>query len=256
MVDLSDFKVSHYPDGHKHVVSTMDLKGDTELSVSIRTFDDLFLISQILEIHPEIRSLKIKYLLAARCDRRFSPGEAIDLKIVCDYLYRLNLEDVIVVKPHNPDALKKYLPNVRISEPTGRLIDFALEDISAKNICFISPDAGAAKWVSKCIPVKANLVQCSKYRDANGVVFGTKIDGEIGSFDNFVIVDDLCDGGRTFTEISKEIRLHSPQAKVYLVVTHAIFSKGIEPFEGHIDRIYCTNSFATFTHPLVKQIKL
>jgi len=259
MVNLSDFKVSHYPDGHKHIVSTMDLKGSTTLSASIRNFDDLFLIAQVLEIHPEIRHLQVNYLLAARCDRRFSPGEAIDIKIVCDYLCSLRLETIAVVKPHNPVALKKYLPNASIVEPTIRLVDLALKDIGDDNVCFVSPDAGAATWVSHQIPLNCDLVQCSKRRDENGKVVSTEIKAtstNIRIYDKFVIVDDLCDGGRTFIEIAKAINLCSPKAKVYLVVTHAIFSNGLAVFDGKIERIYCTDSFATFDDPMIRQLKL
>lgn len=249
MINLSSFKISKYPDGHQHVVSDKDLKGETTLAASIHSFDDLFLIAQVLEIHPEIKHLQINYLLAARCDRRFSPGEAIDLKIVCDYLYRLRLETINVVKPHNPEALKRYLPSAHIIEPTAHLVDIALKDIGAEGTCFVSPDAGAANWVSKQIPVKSDLVQCSKHRDAQGNITGTKIDDPcniVPKYDKFVIVDDLCDGGRTFTEIAKAIKLLRPAARVYLVVTHGIFSKDFEPFEGLIDGIYCTDSYKQF----------
>lgn len=265
MVDLSEFKVSNYPDGHRHVVSNKDLKGDTRLSASIRNFDDLFLVAQVRLIHPELTTLRIKYLLAGRCDRRFSPGEALDLEIVCNFINSLGFDSVSVLKPHSRKTLE-LLNNGYEWDKTSDLIQLCHEDVRGKN-CYVSPDAGAANWIQKynLTPV----IQGSKKRDANGVVSGVEFVRhtlfstkpintlqENQDKENFVIIDDLCDGGGTFIAIAKAIHEIAPQAKVYLIVTHAIFSKGFEVFEGHIERIYCTNSFADFDNPLVKQIRL
>jgi ribose-phosphate pyrophosphokinase len=271
MVDLSEFKVSNYPDGHKHIVSTMDLKGDTRLTASIRNFDDLFLIAQVRHIHHELRRLDVKYLLAGRCDRRFSPGEALDLEIVCDFISRLGFDEVRVLKPHSAKTLECLLHGFEWDE-TPQLLRMCEDEIRAGNgvnekICYVSPDAGASRWITQYN--LSPVIQGSKKRDANGAVAGVEFIryplfkrepvnslAEHADCQNFVIVDDLCDGGGTFIAIAKAIHEYAPNAKVYLVVTHAIFSKGFEPFEGHIERVYCTDSFATFNNPLVKQLKL
>lgn len=278
MVDLSAFKVSNYPDGHKHVVSNLDLKGDTRLTASIRSFDDLFLIAQIRRIHPELTTLDVKYLITGRCDRRFSPGEALDLEIVCDFINSLGFESVAVLKPHSEKTLQ-CLKNAYEWDETQTLIDMCVRDIRPSGsilnpwigearICFVSPDAGAARWIQK-YNLKP-LIQGSKKRDAQGAVAGveflyyptfgnlTPIDKLQEHIDcpHFVIVDDLCDGGGTFIAIAKAIKERAPDAKVYLVVTHAIFSKGFQPFEGYIERVYCTDSFGKFNNPLVRQLAL
>lgn len=279
MVDLSEFKVSNYPDGHKHIVSDKDLHGDTRLSASFRTFDDLFLAAQVKRIHPELTSLYIKYMLAGRCDRRFSPGEAIDLEIVCDFINYMGFEQISVLKPHSAYTLEclrkgRHYNSVHESDVTRRLIDMAERDIGSTEICFVSPDAGASQWINELR--LEHYIQGTKTRDDNGVVVGVnflrrrqKLFSE--QFDmidelnraivekqrtKFVIVDDLCDGGGTFTAIAKAIKQVAPAAKVYLVVTHAIFSKGFKPFMGLIDRIYCTDSYETFDYPLVTQLKI
>jgi len=65
------------------------------------------------------------------------------------------------------------------------------------------------------------------------------------------IIDDICDGGRTFIEIAKavdEVRKLSSSVKRehygknYLIVTHGIFSAGFDFLVQHFDGIYCTNS--------------
>ena len=55
-----------------------------------------------------------------------------------------------------------------------------------------------------------------------------------------LIVDDICDGGATFVGLAKELRAAGAK-KVYLYVTHGIFSKGL-PLEG-IDKVFTTDSY-------------
>lgn len=269
MVDLSEFTHSLYPDGHRHVVSDKDLHGDTTISAAIRTFDDLFMIAQIKKIHPELTHLAIKYLLAARCDRRFSPGESCDLEIVCDYINRLGFESISVYKPHNEELTKKLLgyDNVWITDPTYSLLEafhknipkewYSVGSINGsciKNVYVVSPDAGASGWIQNVTRNNYHYLWCSKNRVGDKIVVNVPVMKH--DIQNYLIVDDLCDGGGTFIEISKAIKLQMPDAKVYLAVTHAIFSKGLAVFDGHIERIYCTDTFAEWEHPLVRQIEV
>ena len=277
---LSEFKVSNYPDGHKHIVSDKDLHGDDMLEISIRSFDDLFLAAQAKAIHPELKYLHINYMLGARCDRRFSPGEAEDLRIVCDFINLMGWESVLVVKPHSYRTLE-LLKNAHAYDPTSKLLDRFKQDVGRETrICYVSPDQGASSWINELRV--SPVIQGSKKRDpATGIVAGVSFVREafwnefsgkeqskmVDSLDgredhDFCIIDDLCDGGGTFIAIAKEIRSRYPAAKVYLIVTHAIFSKGFAPFNGWIDHIYCTNSFwdlssrPSLTNPLVTQINL
>lgn len=259
MIDITDFEISHFPDGHKHVKSNKDLKGEDTLSVSIRSFDDLFLVAQIRRIHPELTRLYVKYMLAARCDRRFSPGEAVDLEIVCDFINSLGFENVSVLKPHSPKTLSSLKGHVWQDDPTDQLVTKCLKYTkkTSKDVVFIAPDKNAASWVCKKIDSHFgnfnNVITCEKKRsgDSIEVTFNSELaEGD----DTFVIVDDLCDGGKTFTEIAKAIKLQKPSAKVYLCITHGIFSKGFDVFKGLIDGIYCTDSYAKFENHLLTQI--
>lgn len=257
MINLKDFNVANFPDGHKHIVSQFSLDEiGNSICVSIRSFDDLFLLAQVKDIHPQISNLRINYLLGARCDRRFSKAEALDLEIVCDFINNLNFEKIEVLKPHSSFSLE-LLNNSKEVDITRQLIDNCLLENSLTGVCFVSPDKGASQWIHK-FDLKP-LIQCEKVRENGSITVKlppiTPGDSWL-NYSNFVIIDDLCDGGGTFTAIAKEIKLTSPLANVYLVVTHAILSKGFQPFEGLIKHIYCTDSFAKFEHPLVKQVIL
>jgi ribose-phosphate pyrophosphokinase len=66
--------------------------------------------------------------------------------------------------------------------------------------------------------------------------------------EDFFIFDDICDGGRTFIEIAKVIKSHvwpsdeKFQGKIYLVVTHGIFSAGLLELSKWFECVYTTNS--------------
>lgn len=74
----------------------------------------------------------------------------------------------------------------------------------------------------------------------------------------FFILDDICDGGRTFIEIAKAIKMKQSlssavhpenHGKIYLVVTHGIFSAGLKPLNEYFDGIYTTNSYVVMDDP-------
>ena len=56
----------------------------------------------------------------------------------------------------------------------------------------------------------------------------------------FIILDDICDGGRTFIELAKELRKVYGECYIALVVTHGIFSKGLDVILEHLDDVYAT----------------
>jgi len=71
------------------------------------------------------------------------------------------------------------------------------------------------------------------------------------AFKDIIIIDDICDGGGTFINIAKEInnefkRFQNRQGKIYLIVTHGIFSKGFDELKQYFDGIYCTNSYSEY----------
>jgi ribose-phosphate pyrophosphokinase len=69
-------------------------------------------------------------------------------------------------------------------------------------------------------------------------------------YKDIIIIDDICDGGATFINIAKEIQkqyeLTTPKPKIYLIVTHGIFSKGLEELGEYFESIYCTNSYQDY----------
>jgi ribose-phosphate pyrophosphokinase len=73
---------------------------------------------------------------------------------------------------------------------------------------------------------------------------------------NLIIIDDICDGGRTFLNIAEEIKKAQPErtGKIYLVVSHGIFSAGFDELSKHLDGIYCSNSYSDIENSVVGQL--
>lgn len=76
-----------------------------------------------------------------------------------------------------------------------------------------------------------------------GEITGTEVYGDVK--DKVVlIIDDICDGGRTFIELGKVLKERGA-SKVILYVTHGIFSQGKQVFEGIIDEVYAKHDWTT-----------
>lgn len=128
-----------------------------------------------------------------------------------------------------------------------------MEDINNKFIV-VSPDAGASKKIYKLaeqIGYKGHIYTATKDRDKNGNLTKQSIpnldnDRFIHCDKDYIIIDDICDGGATFINLGKIIKNSRHQkctGKTYLIVTHGIFSKGLEELSKYFDGIYCTNSY-------------
>lgn len=188
-------------------------------------------------------TLQMPYVPYARQDRVSVPGEALSIKVMADLINSQNYANIEIWDPHS-DVTSVLINNLTVVEQH----EFA-KDITAidwKNTILVAPDAGAAKKIYKLAAITGSeVIVASKIRDPiTGNITGTRVDANPASFidfnKRFLIVDDICDGGRTFTEIAKVLRKETGMP-VDLYVTHGIFSKGMSVFNGLIDNIYCAN---------------
>lgn len=206
---------------------------------------ELLLITNALgKAHAGRPDLFIPYLPYARQDRVCYEGEALGLQVMCALINKCNFGEVITWDVHSDvaTALLRRASNVHQKTFVAKLPQEVLS-----NCVLVAPDAGARK---KAYEVAAYLhlplVTADKVRNVeDGSITGTKVDSaHIGSKD-FLIIDDICDGGRTFIELAKVLRPLT-NGKVLLYVTHGIFSKGLEPLWEVIDHIYTPNPWPAF----------
>ena len=199
--------------------------------------------------------LTIPYFLGARSDRKFVIGGNNYIKdVIAPIINSLEFSNVTVMDPHS-DIVEACINNMEKVDNTY-LVQWALNDIYTDHVdplrlydefVLVSPDAGALKkiyTVAEGIGYEGDIIVASKHRDIKtGKILSTKVPGHDMYIDkDFIIVDDIIDGGRTFIEIAKVIKETFPDAKIYLIVTHGIFSAGFLELGQWFDKIYCTNS--------------
>ncbi len=146
-----------------------------------------------------------------------------------------------ILDPHSEVACK--ILNAKGVLP-HQLVSRALHSRPIDGTRIVAPDAGSINRIAFYMNVIGQwpTTYGLKHRDsATGVI--TKIGvidpgGVVGK--DCLIVDDICDGGGTFTGLAKEL-LRWGARKVNLFVTHGVFSKGTN-LEG-IDTIYTTDPY-------------
>jgi ribose-phosphate pyrophosphokinase len=265
------FQISKFPDGQqsvtitdsKHVLDISQIAGHpVTIKSRLNSFKDLELIICTTQALRELRikeiHLYVPYFVGARSDRKFVQGSTNYLKnVICPIINSQNFETVKVIDAHS-DVLEACLNNY-IKEDNHRLVKFALplidnKDGAQKRVVLVSPDAGAYKKifdVAQRFGIE-NVVTASKHRDIQtGKITHTEIPNieQYGEDHKFVIVDDICDGGRTFTELAKEIRKRNAISDIHLIVTHGIFSAGLKPLNEAFTSIFCTNSYSDMNDP-------
>lgn len=191
--------------------------------------------------------LRLLYFPYGRQDRVCNPGEAHGVKAMAGIINLLGYDMVGILDPHS-DAV---IAAVNNSYPIDQCIPAAeaLEDLVRKeHYELVSPDAGAEKKINKLAKalgawgLTPPVHYARKKRNlATGEITATEIDGNFAGKD-LVIVDDICDGGRTFIELAKVLK-EKGAGKLVLYVSHGIFSKGFEELKQHFDRVICGYSF-------------
>jgi ribose-phosphate pyrophosphokinase len=282
------YKISKFPDGQQSI-EILNENGYGGLAITpleevtiksrLNSFLDLELIicatKALKNLGFERIHLVTPYFLGGRSDRAFSEDGINYLKdVICPIINSQGYKSVTVLDPHS-DVLEACINNFK-KIPNYILVKFAINDwligdsldLSEKKIDYskiriISPDAGALKKIhSVCenIGYDQEVIIASKHRDLKtGKITSTIVPIRVHDVDKDIfIIDDVCDGGRTFIEIAKAIKMvrsissavHPENyGKIYLIVTHGIFSAGLKPLNEHFDGIYTTNSYSSIEDP-------
>lgn len=229
----------------------------TRLVARIQTSDDLIalaMVKDILDRAYQSVDLVIPYLPYARQDRVCNPGEAHSLKVVSNFINSLGFPRVKVLDVHSNVALGTIdrVENVEVQNILRRYNSF-IDFLECSNSTLVSPDAGSNKKVYDVTKTLLNgeFVRCDKLRDlSTGQIKETIVYADDLSGRDCIVIDDICDGGRTFIEIAKALKKKNARS-VHLYVTHGIFSQGLQPlYDGGIDHIWTTNSFDFNRDPL------
>lgn len=252
------FQISPFPDGQQ-TLTLQDFSvlrrhplEDVLIKTRLSSFRDVeVLICAVQALRGVDRERKIHlyvpYFLGSRSDRKFVEGGVNYLRdVICPIINSMDFSSVTVLDPHS-DVLEACLKNY-VKIDNSDLMRFAMRFLErrGREICLVSPDAGAYKKIfglAREFGV-SRIATATKVRDLQtGVILSTEVPNLPSGDIDFVIVDDICDGGRTFIELARVIREMRPDADIFLVVTHGIFSQGLEELSGLLSGIYTTDSY-------------
>lgn len=199
----------------------------------------MFWLDALAERHGCRPSLVLPFVPGARQDRLNPTGDALfTAKSVAQMINARNLPSVTVIDPH--------------SEVTPALIDRCrvvhaadcINPPAGKYAAVIAPDAGAEKralGVAKKLGVP--LIHAWKRRElSTGAISGFGHEPiAIPGRSRLLVVDDICDGGRTFIGLADVIGFGFD---LHLYVTHGLFTQGTAELSSRYSHIYCTDSVA------------
>ena len=272
--DKSDIKYNkiQFPDGQQNIVLDMKIKTDKAvIKTRLNDFKDVELLicaTQALYNTNSVKEIALycPYFLGSRSDRKFEYGSVNYLKdVICPIINNLKFFEVSVLDPHS-DVLEACIKGFR-KESNLELVKFGLNNIynlrcgetgylKQNSFILVSPDAGASKKIYKLaeqIGYTGDIITCSKDRDNEGKLTKTVVpvyDTGPLIMKDYIIIDDICDGGATFINIAKELKKLYNCNHIYLIVTHSIFSKGFGELSQYFDGIYCTNSYSDIEPPI------
>lgn len=241
-------------EGRKNVVITWEYEYEAELI-------HLNQLIALLEHEGFTVSLDVPYLPYARQDKEIDNNLTFAKKI---FLEMLNTKNVKQMRSRDVHSLEKVTRWESLS-PCPWIYEI-ISRYSRDSVTIVFPDHGAKNRYQFILDDIANgceefkdYIVIDKVRDQqSGQITGLIVDKKESTFNfgrqkvlsnvpKFLIIDDICDGGRTFIETAKAIKSEVPKSNIWLFTTHGIYSKGLEPiFESGISRIFTTNSLSRF----------
>ena len=262
-ISTIQFKTLFFPDGQPHIkidaagCIALNKKEPVVVITRISSANDLLMVllvkNTLDNLGFEQAALQVSYLMAARMDRIMLEGEPFSLAVVAGLLNQAGFYKVEIFDPHSQVSTTSINNAVAITnhqfvrDVLAHYRNNSTDDSST--FALISPDAGALKKIHAVAAATGGVpvVECKKKRDVRtGALSGFTVFAEDLSGKTCFIIDDICDGGGTFTGVAAALKeLHA--GKIILAVSHGIFSKGFDL--EHVDEIYCTNSYKVFNTP-------
>ena len=268
---IANIKTTTFPDSHRHINIDMsnlenyfiriqngfnsNVDNHIKIICSITSIDLLFKLLQVNDIlernfskYFDYKELFIPYLLGARYDRVINNGDSFDLKIIANLINSCNFNKVELYDVHS--EVSTALINNSFNINNMALVNEYKEPDSI----LICPDAGAAKKVSKYFENKniVDVVYCIKERDLlTGKISLKVLEPDKCKNKKCVIIDDICDGGGTFLAIADQIQ---PEIST-LIVSHGIFSKGVDILFEKFNTIITSNSYS-YNGPNKEKLKI
>lgn len=237
-----DIDVLKYNDGSIRVtIPNMNESLDhryVDIDAFVMSVDDIMIIKQIKDVidrlskSPKYYSMILSSTTYTRYDRVMYDNkiDGFGAKCFADFINELNLNSVSIIDCHS-NVMVDLLHSAN-DIPQSAIVSSM---INLDEYTLIAPDAGALKKLD------ADII-FDKVRDVTtGNITGMKLaETKRIKTNKFIIVDDICEGGRTFMSCAEIFRNNiSTIDALELYVTHGIFShNAVERLLGHFDHIH------------------
>lgn len=215
-----------------------------EVKVFIESMDDIMVVAQVKDIiqrlskSPKMFTLTLTSTSYTRYDRVMleDQTDSFGAKMYANCINELGFDFVYLFDCHSEVMLDLIKKSINISQ--NDLLEDTLysynDTIYDYNI--VAPDKGATKKL-----LNPNMI-FDKVRDvATGKITGMQvIHDESDPSKEYIVIDDICEGGRTFIELAKLFKEVKPKnTHINLYVTHGIFSNNaIEKLLEYYSKIY------------------
>lgn len=181
--------------------------------------------------------LTIEYLPYARQDKKISNKTTFALHSFSKIINMLGFSKVQVLDVHSNQSMM--IHNLVNINPFTEIVLSAAKFEKDKLYLFY-PDEGAADRFCQEKPFPIKSGHGIKVRDENGDITSfsmSKNSSDVNGCD-VLIIDDICDGGRTFIEAARVLYGLGANS-VNLYVTHGLFTKGVKVLrDAGIKRIF------------------
>lgn len=254
----TEYQLINYPGGEKQIRLPVELQAKLK-EKEVVTVEALVLDGNLTTLALLVDAIKqeankrvrlyLPYMPYARADRRFIPGDCFGLKVACNQLLAMDLENIYSLDIHSSitrQLLGKQFHNI---SPNGFIYLVLHGHLNWVNTTVLLPDEGAKRY--KLVST-IEVDQCHKIRHPEtGVLSGFSVP----RIDNpaALIVDDICDGGGTFIGIADA--LADQHKELYLYVTHGIFSKGLTDLSKKFKKVFCVNNLYNLKHECLEVLK-
>lgn len=257
-------KITHFVNSEMKITLPFKLEKNTKVWIVQSTSNpandnliELMLLVDTLKLE-KINDINviIPYFGYSRQDKQHLKGECMSMKMITNILKNLGVKRVITCDIHNEEVLKRL--NLDVQDQTT-LITMAkkiyaslnLDQESESEYIVASPDQGGifrsnlfAKGFFRD-PKNCKTVSVKKERELSKIHYSKAVElyGKIDK-PNLIIIDDVSTSGQTILNAIELCKANNVQ-KIYVVIVHADFAKGVvEKFENHdlIQKIYTTNT--------------
>jgi phosphoribosylpyrophosphate synthetase len=244
MLDESNFTITYFNSGEPRVVFKNNIHVD---ALEVIKWDSIkhpnlmvpILMADAISTHTRVHFLKpliASYLPFSRHDRNFAVGEYahIDpaLNVLGRYFSRIKTHAL-----HCENRWGNFIENVLINE----------DSVGSQNKLIIYPDASAYKHYSR--DSRKPYYFLEKKRNLADVVISSLQEDAIraacavNNYEEILLLDDICDGGRTLIESAKYIRNNiNNSTPIRACVYHAFPTFIKNNLWEYVDRLYVINA--------------